>query len=291
MLNTLNIAYLSMASLENFECYDSLTFEPMAHYGYKVTEIPWRDEVDWSTFDYVVIRSPWDYQDDASSFLQVLNNIEASSAQLLNPLRIIEWNINKHYLQDLASKGIPIVPTQWGENLTSAQLNATFKQFDADELIIKPAISANADDTYRIKRDSMDNFLQSHAEKFMNRGYLLQPFMSAIIEEGEYSLFYFNGELSHCILKTPKTDDFRVQEEHGGRLSLIDQPETDLVSCGQRCLEAIPERLLYARLDFVRYDHSFVLMEAELIEPSLYFNLDADSPVRFAKAFDNFVHS
>ena len=29
-----------------------------------------------------------------------------------------------------------------------------------------------------------------------------------------------------------------------------------------------------------------LLMELELIEPSLYFNMDSESPERFAKAFD-----
>ena len=121
--------------------------------------------------------------------------------------------------------------------------------------------------------------------------FLLQPFMDAIIDEGEYSLFYFNGTLSNCILKTPKNNDFRVQEEHGGQLKLVNEPDTLLVECGNQCLDVIDEQLLYARLDFVRYQDSFALMEAELIEPSLYFNMDPESPERFARAFNNFVTS
>ena len=42
---------------------------------------------------------------------------------------------------------------------------------------------------------------------------------------------------------------------------------------------------LYARVDFVRHGNSFALMEAELIEPSLYFNMDEQSAIRFAQAF------
>jgi len=33
--------------------------------------------------------------------------------------------------------------------------------------------------------------------------------------------------------------------------------------------------------------NEFVLMELELIEPSLYLNTDKQSPERFAKAFNN----
>ena len=31
----------------------------------------------------------------------------------------------------------------------------------------------------------------------------------------------------------------------------------------------------------------FALMELELIEPSLYFRMDSESPVRFARAFND----
>ena len=41
---------------------------------------------------------------------------------------------------------------------------------------------------------------------------------------------------------------------------------------------------LYARLDLVKFNGEYCLMEAELIEPSLYFNMDEKSPERFANA-------
>ena len=52
----------------------------------------------------------------------------------------------------------------------------------------------------------------------------------------------------------------------------------------------LDEPLLYARFDFVRSntegdaDDEFWLMEAELIEPALYFRMDEESPARFARA-------
>ena len=288
---TLAVAYLSMSTLENFECYDFLTFDVMNHYDYVISEIPWRSDTDWSSFDYVIVRSSWDYQDDCNEFLRVLTEIDASDAQLLNPLSIIKWNINKTYLKELETAGVRIVPTHWGTKLTREVLSQAFAGFNDDEIIIKPAISANADDTYRIKYESIGDFLSQHSGTFQHRQFLIQPFMKSVIEEGEYSLFYFNGQLSHCILKTPKKDDFRVQEEHGGQLRLIESPEYELLHCGTKCLQTIPETLLYARLDFIRHNDTFLLMEAELIEPSLYFNLDQDSPARFATAFNDYINN
>jgi hypothetical protein len=114
-----------------------------------------------------------------------------------------------------------------------------------------------------------------------------------VITEGEFSVFYFDGEYSHAILKTPKESDFRVQEEHGGRIGAI-TPEERLIAQSESTLLTITkltgEMPLYARLDFVRVEENskgqcFALMEAELIEPSLYFNYDSESPKRFADAF------
>jgi len=44
---------------------------------------------------------------------------------------------------------------------------------------------------------------------------------------------------------------------------------------------------LYARLDFVRNkNNEFCVMEVELIEPSLYFNMDPQAAERFARVLD-----
>ena len=114
---------------------------------------------------------------------------------------------------------------------------------------------------------------------------MAQPFLSHVITEGEFSLSYFNGKLSHTILKTPKADDFRVQEEHGGVIRAV-EAESELREAGEIALRALDSVPLYARADFVRANHGrgFWLMELELIEPSLYLRMDAEAPERFARA-------
>ena len=119
---------------------------------------------------------------------------------------------------------------------------------------------------------------------------LAQPFLSAITTEGEFSLFYFNGELSHTILKTPKAADFRVQEEHGGVIRAVETDDA-LREAGDAALRAIGEKTLYARADFVRANDGsgYWLMELELIEPSLYLRMDKGAPERFARALHDRV--
>jgi hypothetical protein len=114
---------------------------------------------------------------------------------------------------------------------------------------------------------------------------MIQPFLQSIIKEGEYSLFYFNGKHSHSVLKKPKVNDFRVQEEHGGMIKSI-LPKQQLMTIAQNIINKLSSIPLYARIDLVRNnENEFALIELELIEPSLYFNRDKDSAERFAIEF------
>ena len=280
-----NCAILTMDSLDEFEVYDYLLDQPLSVLGWQTQLVSWRDQqVNWNDYDAVIIRSPWDYQDDAKGFLKVLAAIEQSSAHLENSLAIVRWNIDKIYLQELTKKQVKIVPTLWQEGFCEDRLTTYFTHFDVEQIILKPRISANADNTFWLHKHNYQEHLAELKLAFSARAFMVQPFMESILNEGEYSLFYFNGQYSHAILKIPKNNDFRVQEEHGGRLISV-EPENKLIIQAEKTLVALAEVPLYARLDFVRYQQSFALMEAELIEPSLYFNMDKNSAARFANAF------
>ena len=275
-----------MDSLAGYVSDDELTVAPLAELGWEVSTVSWRDEsVDWNDFEIVALRTPWDYQNDTEAFLEVLTKIDASRARLENPLSIIEWNLDKRYLRDLETKGITIVPTIWDDvELTENAFIAWQTFFNSDELIIKPTVSATAQDTFRLR-----HFDLKMAKVFADRSFMIQPFVNAIVDEGEFSLFYFSCEYSHTILKSPKTGDFRVQEEHGGFITAV-VPETKLRATADSILATLSP-MLYARVDLVRNDTGeFMLMELELIEPALYFRMDAESPRRFALALDKLMN-
>jgi glutathione synthase/RimK-type ligase-like ATP-grasp enzyme len=278
-------AFLSMDSLEGFFSYDQMLFEPLKAVGWLAEEVSWRKpDVDWNDYDAVVIRTTWDYQHSVEEFMMCLQRIEDSSAQLQNSMKIVEWNISKNYLQDLQNQGINIVPTLWFDSFSLAELQAGFSHFDTPQIVLKPLISAGADHTYRLTLENLNEQADELKAVFAQREFMLQPFLTGIVDEGEYSLFYFAGQYSHSILKQPQSDDFRVQEEHGGQLKSI-QPSEDMLTAARHSLAALPEDVLYARIDLVRHKNEFAVIEIELIEPSLYFNMDAGSPQRFVDAF------
>lgn len=279
------VAFLTMDCLDDFVCYDHLAIEPLRQRNCQVSFVSWTAEnVVWDQFDLVVIRSPWDYQQRWPQFLQVLETIDDSAAVLENRLDIVRWNINKRYLQDLQTEGVSIVPTEWRERISEADLQQLLHAAGPHEIVVKPLIGAGADRTWRLSCASESGVLHDVLTTYANQPVMVQPFQQSIIAGGEYSLFYFATEYSHCVLKKPKAGDFRVQEEHGGLLRSV-IPAADLKAAAQAALAAAPGDTLYARVDLVRLDCGVpAVMELELIEPSLYFPFDSQAPVRFADA-------
>lgn len=273
-----------MESLEGFFSYDELLVEPLARRGWEVSFVPWRSSTDWSRYDAVLIRTPWDYYHHPEEFLVVLETISRAT-RLENPLEIVQWNIDKRYLLELEQRGVPIVPTVMiNGGATEGELRERISSWETAEIVLKPAISANATNTHRHRRDDLTRI----GELGRRGDWLVQPFIESVLTAGEVSLFYFGGELSHGIRKTPENGDYRVQEEHGGVLASID-PDSSVRAAGKRVGDAVGQNLLYARVDLIRHEDRWLLMELELIEPSLYFNMDPGSPERFAEAFSKWL--
>ncbi|GAB5518968.1 MAG: ATP-grasp domain protein [Rhodothermales bacterium] len=284
----MHIAYLSTDDLSAYETDEALTEAPLVERGCSVDYVSWHAAAtDWSRFDAVIIRTPWDYHEHVDAFLAQLEAIKASGTRLFNPLSLVRWNADKRYLRDLEQRGIAIVPTVWGEADDIADTRALFDQLGTDAMVVKPVVSAGAMDTFRLHRPVAATLRNQVAEVFARRPFMAQPFVNAVVAEGEFSVFFFGGVYSHAILKTPKAGDFRVQEEFGSRLQRID-PTPALMLATTRVMDALNDIPLYARVDVVRMpDGSFALMEFELIEPGLYFRLDPPSATRFAEAILN----
>ncbi|MGF1572177.1 MAG: RimK family alpha-L-glutamate ligase [Sumerlaeia bacterium] len=284
------ICFLSMEDLSGYFTYDERTANILSNNGLPVEFIPWRSNVDWNRFSLVLIRSTWDYQNNVESFLQVLEAIHKSSAVLINPLNVVRWNLNKGYLLQLDKLGVPIIPTFFGSSPTLIDLNRFHQELGGNELILKPLVGANAEGIFRLSPPFDSPLAKQAINHYNGRDFFAQPFLPSIETEGETSIIYFDGTFNHAIIKRPKKGDFRVQEEHGGVFELC-TPDAESLRIAELALKAVAEvlqfkePLLYARVDLARcLNGSLGLMELELIEPSLYLNLDEESPQRFAEA-------
>ena len=277
-------AFLTLHDPTGFVMDDDLAIAPLAKRGWTVDTLPWdRAGVDWRSYDLVVLRSTWDYQHHAERFLATLATIEAGGTRLENSLAIVRWNMQKTYLHDLDVQGVPVVPTVWRDRLGAGELVPLFESLQTDQAVIKPVMSGNAQGAWRLDRRRAKLHAAEIEAFYARRALMLQPFERGILAEGEFSLIYFNGALSHSILKVPKRGDFRVQEEHGADILAV-TAEPALRAAGEAAMKAIGQRLLYARADLVRHGEEFRVMELELVEPAIYLRMDPGAPDRFADA-------
>jgi glutathione synthase/RimK-type ligase-like ATP-grasp enzyme len=281
-----NLAFLSLDQRGDFVIDDEHAVAPLADLGWNVFTVSWRQvESRWSDFDAVVIRSTWDYWHDVPAFLDTLATIDRVS-RLANPLGLVRWNLEKTYLQDLEDRGVAIVPTLWLNGLSPSELPRLEARLGCSDLVIKPTVGANGDDAFRLSAKDDEARVAQIASRFEGRACMVQPFRQRVLEEGEFSLFYFGGHYSHAIRKVPAEGEFRSQEERGARVLAV-EPETGLGRSAEGALAALPLKPLYARVDLVRNESGvFEIMECELVEPSLYLRCDPHAPGRFARAID-----
>jgi glutathione synthase/RimK-type ligase-like ATP-grasp enzyme len=117
------------------------------------------------------------------------------------------------------------------------------------------------------------------------RPMIVQPLIEEIAKTGEFSLMLFDGQFSHAVVKRPKAGDFRVQEYHGGVTLPCAAPPEGAVELAQAALAAAPAPATYARVDIVAGDDgALMIMELELIEPSLFLEHAPDGGASFSRS-------
>lgn len=196
------------------------------------------------------------------------------AAPLFNPPGLMRWNSRKTYLAALAERGVPVVPSWFGD-ADAASVAAAFDRFATDRLVVKPQISGGS---YRTDRIGRGDPVEPLADA------IVQPYLPAIEQEGELSLLFIGGEFSHAVRKVARAGDFRIQPQFGGRLTRADA-DADALSIATHALAALPAAPLYARVDLIRLpDGGLALMELEAIEPDLYVDLGDDVPGKLADA-------
>lgn len=263
---------------------DRLVIAAFAEQGVEAESVIWSDPgVDWSQFDLALIRSTWDYIDSRAHFLSVLAAIVEAGCRLFNPLDIVRWNSDKSYLFDLRRWGVPIVPTWAVAGANPVTLGATVAAQGWQRAVLKPRIGAGAANVSLVPIEEVAGSVRRLAEQQPQQQFLLQPLIESVMTEGEWSFIYLDGELSHTLLKKPAAGDYRAHGVYGGSVERARPRRDDLLQV-EEMLGRLPFDPLYARLDLVRYEERLAIMELELIEPILYFNLFADGANRLARS-------
>ncbi|KUL55411.1 hypothetical protein ADL22_00515 [Streptomyces sp. NRRL F-4489] len=263
--------------------------------GIKAEICSWRDpDIAWDDFDAVLLRSPWSYVENLPQFLEWCEYV-TDVTTLLNPLPVVRWNLDKHYLADLAARGVPVVPSGFvapGTDPAAALRAFLAEHQETAELVVKPAVGAYSRDVQRFARSAQDA-AAAHLGKLLDQGQhvILQPYLGAIDDHGETDLIYFDGVYSHAIrkralLRPDGPADEPTQDARTARSAAEDERAVAAAALDAAAehLE-LPEPLLYGRVDLIRdADGKPLVLELELCEPSLSMPFAEASAGRFARA-------
>ncbi|HJR74921.1 MAG TPA: hypothetical protein VJ806_14940 [Luteimonas sp.] len=262
--------------------------------GLHAQVLAWDDPtVSWGRFDAVLLRSTWDYTERLAEFLEWCARV-AGETLLLNPLQVLRWNTDKHYLAELAARGVATIPGGFVEPdmepLPSLQAFLA-EHPDAAEFVVKPAVGAGSRDTQRYRRNQ-EFAAANHIARLLEAGRsaLLQPYLPSVDRDGETALLFFDGVFSHAIRKGPllrpdegATDALFAAESITPRVAGEDEKKlaTEVLAAMASHLR-LDSPLPYARVDLIRdKDGSPRLLELELCEPSLFFEHAPGSADRF----------
>jgi hypothetical protein len=229
-----------------------------------------------------VLRSTWNYVPNYDRFIPWIDAC-AQRTRLWNPAPTVRWNSHKAYLLELEARGIPIIPTRLvpvGARPALAELIG-----DWAAVVVKPAISAGSLHTIRVDRGDLAPGDAHLAAMTRDRDMLVQRYEPAVEGYGERSLIWIDGALTHAIRKNPR---FAADQENVSNTAVpIADDERALAA---QVLATAPAPLLYARIDLVRDPAGRpLLMELELIEPSLFFAQHPPAAARMAAAIARMV--
>jgi glutathione synthase/RimK-type ligase-like ATP-grasp enzyme len=245
--------------------------------GFTATALAWDDEdADWSRFAATVIRSTWDYFSRLDEFLAWSRSVRS----LINPASVVEWNSDKRYLEALRDAGVPTIDTQY----LSAGDDATFP---AGEFVVKPTVGGGSRGAARFASDDV-KAARAHLDHLFDEGFdvMVQPFVGSVDAVGETDLIVIDGEVSHAIVKHAPLGATLTSKPAPPARSALAQPTAEHRAVAAAALAVVPHDgpLCYARVDLVATERGPAVIELELIEPYLFFDLDPSAAGLLASA-------
>lgn len=284
------IVLATSSKLPDLYVDDQLFRDELNQLGYQAEAAIWDNQIDWSVYDAVVIRSTWDYHHHLPAFLQWLDALKQLHIPVYNPIDLLRWNADKTYLSDLANKGVSIVPTVWlAPNEPHRPIVELLAEQGWQQAIIKPTVSAGSHLTVKFDANDTAEAEETLEQILQSSTAMLQPFLPEIQTTGEYSFVFFGGEYQFAMLKVPTPNEYRVQLEFGGA-QLNVQPPSGLIEQAKQIITKLDYPTLYARVDGVDRNGTLLLMELELIEPFLFFAYNPGSAANMALALQNLLN-
>jgi len=219
-------------------------------------------------FELVVVRSAWDYAERWREFLRWAEAVP----RIENPLSVLRFGVDKErYLAALGAAGVPVVPTSF------VRPGEPFRP-PGEAFVVKPAISAGGRRSARF--GAGDESARALVGEITGTGEtaMVQPLLGDVPES---SLVYADGRYSHSLSRRAALplggarDVLYLEEELQPHEASPDERRV-----GDAALACVPARPLYARVDLL----GGIVLELEVVEPSLYLSYAPSAADTFAEA-------
>ena len=238
--------------------------------------------------DLLLIRSPWDYTDHQPRFLRWLADV---SVPVHNPVDLVRWNSDKRYLLDLQARGVPTVTTL----IVDAPDQEWQAPEDFAEFVVKPVVGGGSRGARRFTVEGIA-IARDHARSLIAAGNaaMVQPYLPSVDAGSETALIHVDGVFSHAITKGPMlsrggerrmVQGLYFEEEIAARKASDRQRQVALAAIAAIPTSMLASVPLYARVDVIDdVDGNPIVLELELVEPSLFFTFAPGSADVFVEA-------
>lgn len=256
----------------------------------------WDDPlVDWDDAGLCIVLTITDFADRPDEFFAWASSVP----RLLNDPQVLKWNSDKHYLQELEARGMPTIQTTWLEpeqNLSKHQVHTRMPA--GGDFVVKSALSSNRHTTGRYTatdaRSRSDAILHAVDILESGRAALVQRYLQSVDSRGEISLVYFNGLLTYAVAKDPQLQnrtDLKLAPRDRASIHPVTTDERFLGEDVRHALHgAIADLtgrdhlLLYCRIDIIRTEAGFKVLEVNLMDVTLYISAHPKALESFANA-------
>jgi len=267
------VARVALATCAAFPVADEdqpLLVSALAELGIDAVPAVWdQGESAIDEAELVIVRSTWDYTERLGAFLDWVASLPA----VANPMEAIRWSSDKRYLDDLGAQGIPVISTSYPSGAEDLVLP------DAERVVVKPSVGAGSIGAERFEVADRGAILR-HVDLLSARGRqaMVQPYLEAVDVAGETAVISIDDRPAHAVAKAALLD--RRELDRSG-LFLTESITARAASASELAVAAaalevahlitgVRAPFLYSRVDLLPGPDGPVVVELELIEPSLF---------------------
>lgn len=226
--------------------------------------------------DIVLLKSIWGYHQDYNIFIDQILKLKKNGVELINNFDYIFWNLDKSkYLDEI--KFLKVIPTKSLKVSSSRStvdianlINSSTSDFGSSNVVIKPSISASGYHTYlyHLDQDNDETLIKLYNNKKID--FIIQPYRSTI-SDGEISVVIINGSILYAINRYPgifieKREPILIQKEN-----LSDSINEQIKLLNNFFHKKFINLPKICRVDFIKHDFDYEVLEVELIDPDLFF--------------------